>query len=378
MKWLDYFPERDRLLTKSGANPIWRSAASFRGNHQGRNTVAKPAPPKDKSVDLSAFEQLGSGMRQGEFQLVHYNAHECQSDFSIDASNETVWATQQQIADAFGISTNTVSEHLQNIFKEGELEETSVARKFRAPGRDGKLYNTLHYNLEAILSVGYRVSSKRATAFRQWATKILKDFIVQGFALDEQRLRDDPHALRELAARVRALRAGEANIYQAVRDVFAFGSSDYDKESPVVRSFYARVQDKFLYAVTGKTAAELILDRANHEAPSMGLTSMKGELPERADANIGKNYLKEDEVYSLHILCEQFLLFIESKAIRGQQMTMAELSGKFDDLLRFQGHTVFTQYREYLAQKARSHAQKEFDLWRERVRHLSRDQRALA
>jgi hypothetical protein len=196
--------------------------------------------------------------QQGKLQFVHYDGQECQADFTLDPSNETVWATQAQIAAAFGVTTNTVGEHLKNIFREGELDETAVARKFRATGPDGKIYNYLHYSLDAILSVGYRVSSKRATAFRHWATQTLKSYIVQGFALDERRLRDDPKALRELAARVRALRADEKNIYQSVRDAFAFGSVDYDKDSQAVRSFYARLQDRFLHAVTGQTAAELM------------------------------------------------------------------------------------------------------------------------
>lgn len=315
---------------------------------------------------------------QGELQLVHYQTPECQTDFQLDPSNETVWATQQQMADTFGISTSTVRGHLTNIFKEGELDERSVAREFRATGSDGKLYRHLAYSLDAILSVGYRVSSKRATAFRQWATGVLKNYIVQGFALDERRLKDDPKALRELAAKVRALRADEKNIYQGVRDAFALGSVDYDKGAPEVRSFYARLQDRFLHAVTGKTAAEIKLDRADHRKPAMGLSSMKGELPERADADTGKNYLYEDELYSLHILCEQFLLFVESKAIRGQALTMSEMAAKFEDLLQVQGHAVFPEYKEYLAQKAKSHAQREFDLWRERVRPLPREQRRIA
>jgi hypothetical protein len=160
--------------------------------------------------------------------------------------------------------------------------------------------------------------------------------------------------------------------------VFAFGSADYDKDSQIVRSFYARIQDKFLYAVTGKTASELKLDRADHRKPSMGLITIKGEHPERADADVGKNYLHEQELYGLHILCEQFLLFVESKAIRGQQLTMAELSAKFDDLLKFQGHTVFVGYQDYIAQKAKTHAQREFDLWRERTKGLPKEQRRIA
>lgn len=305
--------------------------------------------------------------RQGELQLVHYETTECQADFTLDPSNETVWATQQQIADTFGVASNTVTEHLKNIFREGELDEQSVARKFRARGKDGKEYNILHYNLEAVLSVGYRVSSKRATAFRQWATRTLKDYIVQGFAINEQRLRDDPHALRELAVKVRALRADEKNIYRAVRDVFAFGSTDYDASSGEAKAFFARLQDKFTYAITGQESAEILLDRANHLLDNMGLQTMASGRPSMADVITAKNYLDGDELYALHILCEQFLLFVESRALRGQAMTMRELAAKFDDLLRVQGHPVFMEYKIYLAQKAKNHAIGELELYRQRV-----------
>jgi len=339
------------------------------------------ASTRPDELQLSASLVKGSKMeqpKQGELQLVHYDGQEGQADFALDPSNETVWATQAQIAEAFGIAPNTVTEHLKRIFADGELDEASTTRKFRAVGPNGKEYNYLHYNLEAILSVGYRVSSKRATAFRQWATRTLKDYIVQGFAIDEARLRDDPKALRELAARVRALRSDEKNIYQAVRDVFAFSTLDYDKDSPQVRSFYARLQDKFLHAVTGMTAAEIKLDRADHRKPSMGLLDVKGEYPVRTDIDTGKNYLNEDELYALHILCEQFLLFVESKAIRGQQLTMSQLSSKFDELLRVQGHAIFTDYKDYLVQKAKTHAHREFDLWRDRVAKLPPEQKRIA
>jgi hypothetical protein len=316
--------------------------------------------------------------KQGELELVHYEALECRADFSLDPTNETVWATQQQIADAFGISTNTVGEHLRNIFREGELDEGATTRKFRAVGPNGKEYNYLHYNLEAILSVGYRVSSKRATAFRQWANGVLKSYLTQGFALNEARLRDDPKALRDLAAKVRAMRADEKNIYAAVRDVFALGASDYNKESPLVRTFYARLQDKFFHAVAGKTAAEIKLDRADHRKPAMGLTDMSGDYPKRKDIDTAKNYLNEDELYSLHILCEQFLLFVESKAIRGQTMTMSELSAKFDELIQVQGYPIFTGYKEYLVQRAKTHAHREYDAWLERTRTMPADKLRLA
>ncbi len=304
---------------------------------------------------------------QGEFQLVHYDAQECQADFTLDPSNETVWATQQQIADAFGISTNTVREHLQNIFRERELDEPTTARKFRGVGRNGREYNLLHYSLDAILSVGYRVSSKRATAFRQWATQTLKDYIVQGFAINEARLRDDPHALRELAAKVRALRSDEMNVYKAVRDVFALASSDYSKDAPEIGLFFAKLQDKFTYAITGQLSSQILLDRASHLLRDMGLTSMKGSRPSHGDVQVAKNYLFKDELYALHILCEQFLLFIESAALRGKQLRMGELTDKFDDLLRLIGHPVFTEYKDALSNRARQHAVRELELYQNRL-----------
>lgn len=305
--------------------------------------------------------------RQGEFELIHYETPECSADFSLDPSNETIWATQQQIADLFGVSTSTVGEHLQNIFREGELDADSVSRKFRATGKDGKNYNYLHYSLDAVLSVGYRVSSKRATAFRRWATQTLKDYIVQGFALDEQRLRDDPKALRELAGRVRALRADEKNIYGAVRDVFAFASQDYVANSQEAKSFYARLQDKFTFAITGQTSSQILLERANHLLDNVGLQTMASSRPQMGDVTVAKNYLNDDELYSLHILCEQFLLFVESRSLRGHRLTMQEMSDKFDDLIEVQGHPIFKGYKDYLVQKAKNHAIKELERYRDRV-----------
>lgn len=305
---------------------------------------------------------------QGELELVHYHGVKGDTNLTLDPSNETLWATQQQIAAVFDIAENTVTGHLKNIFQEGELDESSVARRFRAPGKDGKIYNILHYSLDAVLSVGYRVSSKRATEFRKWATQTLKDYIVQGFALNEQRLRDDPTALRELAAKVRALRADEKNIYSAVRDVFAFGSVDYDASSQAAKSFFARLQDKFTYAITGQESAEILLERADHTLDNMGLKTMANDRPTRADATVAKNYLEGDELYALHILCEQFMLFVESRSLRGQELTMAEMASKFDDLIRVQGHPVFSNYKTYLAEKAKKHALRELELYRDRLR----------
>lgn len=289
-------------------------------------------------------------------------------NLTLDADRDTIWATTEQMATLFGRKPNTITEHVQKIFREGELDQASSARKFRVVAKNGKQYSVLHYNLDVILSVGYRVSSRQATKFRQWATDVLKRYIMQGYALDERRLDEDPDALRKLAADVRTLRTKERNIYQAVRDCFKISSSDYDPSAQETRSFYAKLQDKFTYAITGQTSSEVILERANGLKEYMGLTSTKSGRLTKQDAKVGKNYLNPDELYSLHLLCEQFLLFAESKAIRGQTMTMREMSRKFDELLEVQGYAVFSEYGNFLKKAAVAHAEQEFERYRQRMR----------
>lgn len=326
--------------------------------------------PDEVKEAIGAGKQSPMPSKQGEFQLVHYHAEGGAADLTLDPTNETVWATELQMAGLFGVGVPAISKHITNIYAEGELTPQGTFSKLEIVRVEGarpvkRLID--HYNLDVILSVGYRVSSQKATAFRRWATQTLKDYIVQGFALNEGRLRDDPHALRELAARVRALRSEEVNVYKAVRDVFAFASSDYSKDAPLIGTFFAKLQDKFTYAITGQLSSQILLDRANHLLRDMGLTSMSGSRPSHAEVQRAKNYLDKDELYALHILCEQFLLFIESAALRGQQLTMLGLSDKFDDLLRLIGHPVFTEYKDALADRAKRHAIKELELYQQRL-----------
>jgi hypothetical protein len=306
--------------------------------------------------------------RQPEFILVDYVTVGCSSQFRLDQTSDTIWATQQQIASTFDVTYKTVAEHLQNIWRDGELEEAAVCRKFRVTARDGKNYNTLHYSLDAILTVGYRISGKRATAFRRWATQTLKDYLTKGYALNEPLLGQRPSALRDLAARVRDLRADEHAMYAGVRDIFAESTTDYDKNSEIARKFFAKLQDMFIFAVTGSVSAQVILERADSREPNMGLQAMKGQKPTKTDARIGKNYLDSDELYQLHILAEQFLLFVESRALRGLSLTMEELARKFDELLRVQGHEVFDRYPPYYTRdKANSHADAELAVYKRRL-----------
>lgn len=288
-------------------------------------------------------------------------------NLTLDPDHDTMWANNEQMAKLFGRSAKTINEHLRNVFRDGELDEASVSRKFRITATDGKSYSVLHYNLDVILSVGYRVSSRQATKFRQWANDILKRYILQGYALDERRLDDDPSALRRLAADVRTLRTKEKNIYQAVRECFKISSSDYVPSAQETKSFYAKLQDKFTFAITGQTSSQVILERADGLKDFMGLTSTKSGRPTKTDATVGKNYLDPDELYALHLLCEQFLLFAESKAIRGHELTMAEMSAKFDELLEVQGYPVFSEYGDYLKTAALNHAERELDVYRHRM-----------
>lgn len=275
----------------------------------------------------------------------------------------SVLATQRQIAGLFGVDNSVASKHVRNILEAGELDREATVANFaivRLEGGRSVTREVEHYNLDMILSVGYRVSSAKATEFRKWATQTLRQYITDGFALNESRLRSDPNALRDLAAQVRALRSHEKSIYQAVRDCFKVASTDYDNQSPKVHSFYARLQDKFLFAITGKTASELILERADAAKHNMGLTSTAGALPKKGDTTVGKNYLQRDEVYVLHILCEQFLLYAESRAIRGKSMTMDDLAQKLDELLKTNDYAVFPGYRDFLKDRAMEHAATEW------------------
>jgi hypothetical protein len=333
--------------------------------------VAKAMTKAAPALDLPKFlakakksrEAANEASAQIEMELVRFDGENAHVDLNFDWSHETVWATQRQIADLFGINVPAVSKHIANIFESEELDPQATVSKMetvRIEGGRNVSREVEHYNLDMILSVGYRVSSAKATEFRKWATHTLRRYITDGFALNESRLRTDPNALRDLAAQVRALRSEEKTIYEAVRDCFKIASIDYDKDSPKVRSFYAKLQDKFLFAITGKTASELILDRADAGKHNMGLTTTKGALPSKDDIKVGKSYLYRDEIYVLHILCEQFLLYTESRAIRGKSMTMDDLAAKLDELLKTNDYAVFAGYRDYLKDRAMEHALEEW------------------
>ncbi len=283
-------------------------------------------------------------------------------DLGFDVDTQGIWATQDDIARLFERDVSTISRHIANVFDEGELDEKGSLQKVQTTtGRPAILYN-----LDVIISVGYRVSSTKATAFRKWATNIIRTYLEQGYVINEKALRDSPEKLNKLAAEIRALRASEKQVYAKVRECFKVSSSDYDPSAKEVRKFYALLQDKFHHAVTGLTSSKLILDRADHYEDNLGLLSMEGDEPTLKDAQVGKNYLKQEELYRLHLLSEQFLLFAESTALAQKKMTMQSLHDQLDRLLTLNNYPVFDGYKDFIKKEAMDHAEIEFALFQKR------------
>ncbi|MBI4272392.1 virulence RhuM family protein [Candidatus Uhrbacteria bacterium] len=268
-------------------------------------------------------------------QIIIYNSEDGQAKLEVRLDGETVWLSQKQMAALFDKDVRTVNEHIKNIFLEGELEEDSVIRKFRITASDGKQYEIMHYNLDVIISVGYRVSSLRGTQFRMWATQRLKEYIVKGFTMDDERLAEGNVAKNyfdELEERIRKIRTSEKNFYQKVRDVFAT-SADYNPKVDYAKQFFSVVQNKFHFAITGLTAAEIVVNRVDNKKMNMGLTNWKGEIITREQAEIAKNYLEELELKRLNLLVEQFLSFAELQSVEKRVMYMKDWIQKLDNFL---------------------------------------------
>jgi len=268
-------------------------------------------------------------------QIIIYNTEDGETKIEVQMKDETVWLSQKQMAELFDKDRKTITEHIQNVFKEGELVENSVCRKFQHTAKDGKIYNVSFYSLDVIISVGYRVNSLRGTQFRIWATQKLKEYIIKGFVMDDERLaegRVNKTYFEEWEERIRRIRTSEANFYQKVRDVFAT-SADYNPKTDYAKLFYASVQNKFHFAITGLTAAEIVSSRINSQKENMGLTNWKGKIVTREQAQIAKNYLKELELKRLNLLVEQFLSFAELQSVEQRVMYMKDWVKKLDDFL---------------------------------------------
>jgi len=308
-----------------------------------------------------------SGDEVGTTDVVAFEATGVTIGFAIDRAHETVWGTQKQMSEIFDTTSQNIGKHLKAIFESGELDPKATTNKKiqlqNEGGRDVRR-EVVEYNLDVILSIGYRVNSKEATRFRQWANATLKQVIIEGYFADEDRLRAKPDAVEQLARLVRKLRNEEISLYQTVKDVFKHAASDYDEDSQAVRSFFAMAQDKFHYAVTQKTAAQIVLDRVSAAKPGCGLLTIKGMVPTLAESKVAKNYLTPDELEGLENICEQFILFAKSKAFRGQRMTMEELSTKLNLLLMANDYPVLYEYKEYLRDKANEKATEEVKKYR--------------
>lgn len=266
--------------------------------------------------------------------IIIYNTEDGKTKINVRIIDETVWLTQNQICELFQTSKSNLSEHIKNIFDDEELKKESVVRKFRITANDGKEYNVLHYNLDLIISVGYRIRSKIATNFRKWATENLKEYIIKGFLLDDERLKNNGggNYFKELLDRIRDIRSSEKIFYRQVLDLFAT-SIDYDSKSDEAKKFFATVQNKLHYAVHHNTATELIFNRVDSNKDFMGLTVFKGELPTLKEAKIAKNYLTEDELKNLNTLVSGYLDFAELQAKKRKVMTMKNWNEHINSIL---------------------------------------------
>ena len=312
-----------------------------------------------------------------EFKFLLYKAE--QEDVSVDAlvKDETIWLTQKAMAELFDIDKSGISRHLKNIFESGELDEQVVVAKIAIPTRHGAIPDkeqnspTNYYNLDAIISVGYRVDSIRATHFRKWATGILKEYMVKGFAMDDERLKQGTTAFgkdyfRELLERVRSIRASERRIWQQVTDIYAECSVDYDRTSPTTRDFYAMVQNKFHYAIAGQTGAEIIYSRADHTKENMGLTTWK-HAPEgrilKSDVKIAKNYLDEKQIRQLERTVSGYFDYIEDLIERENTFTMEQFADSVNEFLSFRRYEILPDKGKVSHKSAEEKAIAEYDIF---------------
>ncbi|MBC7504050.1 virulence RhuM family protein [Candidatus Gracilibacteria bacterium] len=299
-------------------------------------------------------------------QISIYHTQGDDQKIRVRIEDENVWLTQKLMAGLFGVDIRTINEHLKNIFLEGELDENTVIRNFRITAKDGKSYDTMHYDLEAILAVGYRVRSDQGTQFRKWATERLREYLVKGFTMDDERLKQAGSRARyfdELLQRIRDIRSSERMFYQKVTDIYA-SSIDYRVDAELTQVFFASVQNKMHYAVHGHTAAEIITLRANSGEPLMGLTSFKDEYLTVSDTLIAKNYLSDTELQQLNLIVSLYLDFAELQATNGRLMKMADWITKLDDFLRISDKAILQGAGKVSAQEAQEKARQEYDKYR--------------
>lgn len=306
-----------------------------------------------------------------EIQFLLYNMPDADGKVQVVIRGETLWCTQKAMAQLFGVGVPAISKHLKNIFEEDELVADSVISKMETTATDGKNYKTTYYSLDAIIAVGYRVSSLKATRFRQWATKILNEYIKKGFAMDDERLKQGTAVFgkdyfRELLERVRSIRTSERRIWQQITDIYAECSTDYDRNSPTTHDFYAMIQNRFHYAITGQTAAEIIFSKADHTKENMGLTTWKYAPDGRvlkSDVSIAKNYLQEKEIRQLERAVTGFFDYIEDLIERENTFNMAQFSTSVNEFLTFRKYQILPDKGKISTAQAKKKAEEEYDIF---------------
>jgi hypothetical protein len=301
-------------------------------------------------------------------QLVIYRAENGQVKIDVRFENETVWLTQNGLAELFQTTKQNISQHINNIFDEGELQRNSVVKDFLTTATDGKNYMTNYYNLDLIISVGYRVKSNIATAFRQWATIRLREYIVKGFVLDDERLKNPDlpfDYFEELTRRIADIRTSEKRFYRKITDIYAT-SVDYDPTDEQSILFFKTVQNKVHYAVTGNTAAEIIASRADSKKPDIGLTNFRGAQPTRDEVIIAKNYLNEQELLVLNNLVEQYLVFAEGQAMQRVPMYMKDWIDRLNEFLMLNRKDILENAGKISHELAKELAEKEYDRYHEK------------
>ena len=295
-------------------------------------------------------------------EILLYQTEDGQTRLEVRLQDETVWLTQKRMAELFQKNVRTINEHIRNIFAEGELVPESVVRKFRITADDGKIYDTQHYSLDVIISVGYRVRSHRGTQFRIWATERLREYIIKGFALDDDRFKQagGGNYFEELLARIRDIRSSEKVFWRKVLDIYAT-SIDYDPQAEASQLFFATVQNKMHWAAHGQTAAEVVYHRANSEKDAMGMTHYSGAKPRKAEAAIAKNYLNADELETLNRIVNAYLEFAELQALYRKPMYMGDWIAKLDDFLKLSGRELLTHPGKISHEQALKKAQIEYE-----------------
>jgi hypothetical protein len=299
-------------------------------------------------------------------QIAIYQAFGDEHKIRVRIEDENVWLTQKLIAELFGVDVRTVNEHLKNIFSEEELYEAAVIRNFRITASDGKTYETKHYNLDAILAVGYRVRSNQGTLFRKWATEKLREYLIKGFTMDDERLKQGGGRARyfqELLQRIRDIRSSERMFYQKVTDIYAT-SIDYKADIELTKKFFATVQNKMHYAVHGYTAAEIVAKRADSSKPLMGLTSFQGDYITTYDITVAKNYLTESEINQLNLIVSLYIDFAELQASSGRLMKMQDWIEKLDEFLKISEKKLLHSAGTVSSKQAEAKALAEYEKYR--------------